>query len=87
MITPNDIDVLIHYHSSPAPHPRVTAPAVREAIEMFVVNDILTPKGMGYKTTTRGRLWLKMILDTPFPIVKETVQIWVDPRTGRFISL
>ena len=80
MTTPNDIDVMLHYHVSPHPHERVHAPAVQEAINMFVKNGMLRPSkdngGSGFCVTTKGQVWIDMLLATPFPVER-----FVDPRT------
>ena len=44
MRTPNDIEVLLHCHTSPEPHPRLHAPAVREAIEMWLALGYVKPR-------------------------------------------
>lgn len=36
-MSPNDIEVLIHCFGSREPHPRLTAPAVRDALDRFMV--------------------------------------------------
>ena len=83
MTTPSDLDVLLHYHVCPEPHPRAEAPAVRDAIERFMREDILEfKKGVGFVTTTkRGRLWVEMLLATPPP-----ESAYVDPRTGELLE-
>jgi hypothetical protein len=82
-VTPNDIDVLLHYHVSPREHERIIAPAVRETIDMFKSNGILetrtgkqlTDHGSSYTLTPKGEKLVDMICKTPFPINE-----WRDPR-------
>ena len=80
MTTLNDIDVMMHYYVSPRPHERVNAPAVQEAINMFVKNGMLRPskdnKDSRFCVTAKGRVWIDMLLATPFPVER-----FVDPRT------
>ena len=80
MTTPNDIDVMLHYYVSPRPHDRVHAPAVQESINMFVKNGMLCPskdnQGSGFCVTTKGQVWIDMLLATPFPVER-----FVDHRT------
>ena len=40
-MTPSDIEVLLHYHCSPEPHPRIDAPAVREVTKRFLKDGII----------------------------------------------
>jgi len=83
IMTPLEIDVLLHCHVRPAPHPRINAPAVVEAIEMFLDKGIIERHsacnraflnvGMYYQTTDRGKAIVKLLCSTPFPTQK-----WVD---------
>ncbi len=81
-MTPNDIDVLIHYHTSPGLHPRHDAPAVFEACCMFVKDGIFEQRdGEGYSTTPRGCALMEVLCATPYP-----VEVWVD-GSGKVIDL
>ena len=71
-MTPNDLDVLIHYATLLGPHPRVEAPAVQDAITRFIEDGIM----IDYKITEKGNAWLRLILSTPYPVNQ-----WCDPRT------
>lgn len=80
-MTPNEIEVLLHYHTSPSVHPRIDAPAVRGAIEGFLKNGIfrcgendrgLLVKAL-YETTDKGNALVQMLCNTPYP-----TQQWVD---------
>jgi hypothetical protein len=78
MMSPSDLEVLIHYHVSPEPHSRRNAPAVRDAIDRFFGDGILESlpdDAKQYTTTARGRKFLEMILSTPYPKL-----VWIDPR-------
>lgn len=79
-MTPNEIEVLIHYHVSPEPHPRVDSGAVQYALDMFVENGIITYNGQRgyYETTDRGKALVEALCNTPFPVER-----WVDPRFER----
>ena len=86
-LTPSDLEVLIHCHTSPRQHPRVTAPAIQEALSFWlsheaieVVDRPVDTADTGtqvpiYSTTAKGRKWLQMMLETPEP-----VREWHDPR-------
>lgn len=79
-MSPNDIEVLIHCHCQPIPHPRRGAPAVSEALQRFVRDGIieLSSEPGVFHTTSKGAAWLRMILATPYPESQ-----WVDPRDGK----
>ncbi len=82
-MTPNDIDVLLHYHCMATPHPRVHAPAVEETIRSFCGAQIfkISKEKKGYELTSRGEALVKMLCDTPFP-----KQRWIDPREKFYSS-
>ena len=80
--SPSDIEVLIHCHALPEVHPRITAPAVEDALRRFLRDGIIETygqKGM-YTTTMKGKAWLEMILETPYPELE-----YVNPLTKKFI--
>lgn len=75
-MTPSDLEVLIHCYVSPNPHPRLEAPAVQDSIRDFLMADVIYQVTEStYRTTKRGEMWLKMMLDTPMPVYQ-----LVDPR-------
>lgn len=93
-MTPSQIEILIHYHiNNKDPHPRVDAPAVQEAVALFVREGVLKPVVRGvhplphpatlgpHQTTDRGHALVKMLCDTPFPVAQ-----WIDPRTGKAVE-
>ncbi len=82
MLTPNDLEILIHCHVSPTLHPNINAPAVRETIDRFVKDGIIESSYEGgyYNTTEKGKAWLTIILQTPHPR-----EAWVD-NVGRVIK-
>jgi len=75
IITPSDIEVLLHYHTNPAPHPRKLAPAVKEATERFVREGLieLDDEKLYTTTTDRGKAFVKALCNTPLP-----TQAWID---------
>jgi hypothetical protein len=55
-MSPNHLDVLIHYNGFAQPHPRFAAPAVQEAISFWVAQGFLEPDGGSaslFRTTER----------------------------------
>lgn len=82
-MTLNDIDVLIHCHVSPIPHPRIKAPAVRESIQSFLEAGLIyrsTNEENIYTTTERGSAHLSQLCNTELP-----TQVWTDQH-GRILS-
>ena len=69
--TPNDVEVMLHCHTSPEEHPRIDAQAVYNAIDDFLLRDMIQRDTMAhakiYTPTPKGRAWLKAILSTPEP--------------------
>ena len=76
-MTPNDIDVLLHCYTSPEPHPRQDAPAVRESIQWFLTEGLIQPeKDRGvYSTTDRGAAHVRQLCALPWP-----KPAWVDEQ-------
>ena len=69
-MTPNDIEILIHYHCSRAPFPRINAPASQDAIEMFCKENILKiedAENNVYETTPKGKALVELLCRTEFP--------------------
>ena len=79
-MTPNDIEVLIHFCTSHAKHPREDAPAVIEAIDSFYENGLIEPckeRDSGYQATERGMLHLNQLCKVPWPR-----KAWVDANNN-----
>lgn len=56
-MTPLEIEVLIHCHVSPKPHPRQNAPAVQEALKKFVQLDLISlESGSSESTVVNGMI-------------------------------
>lgn len=71
MLTPNHLEVLIHCHVSPSPHPRRFAPAVDQAIAHFLEHGMVRPDNHEkdvFHSTEKGKVWLQYLLDVPFPV-------------------
>lgn len=72
--SPCNIEVLLHYHSSPEAHERWDAPAVQSCVEQLVRLGVLVPRiEKGYdcftkfETTKLGRAWVAAICNTRLP--------------------
>ena len=93
-MTPNQLEVLLHYHVSPTTHPRSGAPAVLEAVEWGIREGLLEPAVQGvhplpeapmrgpHQTTAKGAALVQMLCDTPLPVKQ-----FVDPRTLAVITV
>jgi len=81
MLTPNELEILIHYHVCNLQHPRFDAPAVQEAINKFIGLDVLKRVTNQYYLTRKGKVWMYMILETPCP-----EPIFTDPRTNEEVK-
>jgi hypothetical protein len=69
-MSPSDIEVLLHCHYSPGPHPRWTAPAVRDGLHMLARAGLIESTdstGCVFRTTERGRAHVAQLCDLPFP--------------------
>ena len=76
MMTPNDVDVLLHYYTTMEPHERAFAPAVSETIRNFQQRGILEEAecASGLRVTAKGEKLVAILCATPDPI-----NLWTDP--------
>lgn len=86
-MSPNDIEVLLHYHCSHSVHPRIDAPAVQGAIRQFVDARLLIqlsggPSADVYETTEGGKMLVEQLCAVPFPVLK-WVAGDVEPKVTR----
>ena len=80
-MTLNDLEILIFYHVCRSEHPRIDSPAVQESLQNLLRYDLISYVHHSiYETTSRGKAWLKLILETPLPRMA-----WVDSN-GNFID-
>lgn len=77
-MSPSDIEVLLHCHCMPGPHPRSDAPAVMDALDTFLKAGLIEPRddsrGGGFGTTDGGVMLVKALCDVQFPVRR-----WVMP--------
>lgn len=76
-LCPNDIEVLLHCHTTPGPHPRMHAPAVAEAINALLRHKLIAPADREdpyYVTTRRGAAFIEALCNTKLPVA-----VWVQP--------
>ncbi len=71
-MTPNDIEVLLHCYCCPSEHPRIDAPAVQEAITVFLELELITECSNAniYVTTDKGKAHVKQLCNLPLPTMR-----------------
>lgn len=81
-MNPNEIEIMIHCHTSRATNPRRHAPAVKEAMSMLEAAEMIKPaipeSGADadyFVTTEKGKKYIEMLCETPMP-----EKVWSDPR-------
>lgn len=69
-MTPSDIEFLIHCHVSPRKFERFDAPAVQNALRVFLANNMVVRQEAGiYGTTARGAAHIEQLCNVPLPVV------------------
>lgn len=79
-MTPNDIEILLHYYTTPIQHERIHVLGVAKAIASFIERGIIVIReenefGNPYEVTEKGEKLVEMLCNTPDPVNK-----WMDPR-------
>lgn len=71
-LSPCDLEFLLHCYYCPAVYERINAPAIQEARDYFLANDIIkpVPNELFFTTTEKGKFWINEILKTPMPVQK-----------------
>ncbi len=80
-MTPLAIEILLHFHVSPLPHPLSAYPAVAAEIESQLNNGLIEEEKASYRTTERGKAHVQQLCNLPFP-----TQMWVD-KDGNKIDI
>ena len=78
-MTPYEIRLLIHFHTTPAPYKHTDAPIYQPTIDSFVANGLIKKDDDSYQTTERGAAHIEQLCATPWP-----VQRWVN-QVGEII--
>lgn len=67
--SPNNIEVLLHCHTCPSPHPRLEAGAVKDAITGFLHVGAIEPDPENdcYRTTPMGKAWVQALCNVRPP--------------------
>jgi hypothetical protein len=72
-MSPSHIEFLLHCYYSPQKHHRIDAPAIQEAIEEFLKDDLIEIE-VGepeiYSTTDRGKAHVRQLCKLPLPTAK-----------------
>jgi len=78
-LCPADIEVLLHYYTSPYPWSKEHTGDPLEICLVYLAHGIFEKidgdYGKEFTVTMKGAKWIEMILSTPFPEFR-----WVDPR-------
>ena len=74
-MTPFEIKIVLHHHSSYDEFSRADAPAYPNAVMELIKAGVLTQTTERVTTTPLGAALVQMWCDTPLPVKK-----WVDPR-------
>lgn len=72
-MTPLAIEILLHFHVSPLPHPLSAYPAVADEIESQLRDGLIEEEKASYRTTERGKAHIRQLCNLPFP-----TQMWAD---------
>ena len=70
IFSPSNIEILLHCHVRVEPHPRLEAPAVRDAILAFLKIGAIAPDPECqdlYHTTPLGKAWVEALCRVPPP--------------------
>jgi hypothetical protein len=77
-VSPGLIEIVLHYHCCPEPHPRADAPYVLDSTAELLTAGLIERDARGImRTTERGSAWVEMLCATPLPEHR-----WVDPRVA-----
>lgn len=84
-MSPLEIEILLHYHTTPGDYPRQDAPATKEAIAKFISHGILLdiPNDDAKYQVNRAAstVYVKAICDVHLPI-----NIWVIPDLNKSLN-
>jgi hypothetical protein len=76
--TPSNLELLLHCHYSPEPHPRLRAPAIQEGLQHLLTHRMIERNhqqpGEVYTTTQKGYAYINFLMTVPFP-----EQHWIVP--------
>lgn len=74
-MTPNDIEILIHCHTTPSAHPRIDTPAVKDSLKTMEDQGLISKEDSEgfYRTTDKGAVYMTLLCSVPMP-----KQAWVD---------
>ncbi len=78
-LSPCDINVLLHCHVSPEPHPAAGAPAVKESYDMFKKSGLIVRNNNAWVTTAKGDAFVAALCRTPEPVA-----IWAIPAIPQY---
>ena len=73
-MTPFQLEVLMHHFTSPASFPRSDAPGYQDAVEYWIILDVLerVNSNVPIRVTALGKIFIDRLLSTKVPISKTT---------------
>ena len=81
LYSPLTLMILLHYHTTPKPYAEhepahADSPAVREAVNKLIQEDMIEPRNEPglYRTSGRAAFFIEHLMNIPFP-----EQCWVIP--------
>lgn len=70
MLSPADVNFLLHCHYSPEPHPNIESMVHSRLVEDWLCEGVIEPvlgEPSRFMPTALGRAWIGAILATPMP--------------------
>ena len=66
-MTPYEIKLLIHFHTTPAMPDSIAAPIYQPTVDSFIENGLIEEADGLYQTTERGAAHVEQLCTTPWP--------------------
>lgn len=75
-MNPSTLELIIHSHVCPEPHPRLASPAITDGVRRLLHHGLIEPvagrEGL-YDTTAKGKAHIEQLCMLPFP-----EQVYID---------
>lgn len=75
--TPSNLELLLHCHYSPVPHPRFHAPAIQDGIAYLAKHHMIEPSSEDnvWQTTDKGKFYINFLMAVPFPLTVWSIKV------------
>lgn len=67
IVSPSNLELLLHCHVSPEQHPRLEAKAIKGGLEYLQGHGMIERYDRTWTTTEKGKFYIEYILSIPFP--------------------